>query len=322
MNHQPRPRLRRIGASLAAAIATTALVGSAAGAAPGPGDYPPAGSSKAMANGFGIRLLGGDVLMPNVEAVNDGSVVPYAANTTNPTLPPMPVQLTAGVIGARTQAYPNPSDAHPAAHPSNWLVSAACGGLVSQNGLVQIGADGNCTSTDNTNDGVVVDLAALKVKAGAIYSSCTVDDQGYWTGTSSLANAGIYTPGALGLPDVKVLDLTANPAPNTGLTVPLLANVMLNQVRIVGGSLDGQPISSNSAPLPADAVGINVKALDVSLLGESTGLSVGETTCFKQHATPLDEIPVVPSRGLPIAAATAIGLLGLGYVGLRRRIAA
>lgn len=316
-------RSRRVVASLAAALAVSSLVASAAGAAPGPEDAPGPGISKAMANGLNVRVLGTDQLVPDVSASNDGTYWPFVTNPANAIVEDLPSPIAAGVIGQKTWAFPSPSDYHPVAHPTNYLVSAACSGLIAENSMIEILDTGDCAATTQPSDGIRIDLGGIGLRGGAAYSSCAVDNQGYWTADATLAQVRLVTPAIPPLiPEVTLLNVPLDPSRNFGIDLGV-AQVKMNKTTIVGGAQNGQEITDSSLPLPADATGIMVEALDVTVggaLGVETGFRIGQSVCFKQPAAIVaPEDPVIPAEGLPIAAGTVVGLAGLGFVGTRSR---
>ncbi|QXC59956.1 hypothetical protein KSP35_16490 [Aquihabitans sp. G128] len=321
----PRRRTRRFVASVAAAVAVTSLTGGAASAAPLPTDAPAPGISKAMANGVNVRLLGTDQLIPTVQANNDGTIHPFATNPANAIVADLPDAISVGVVGQVTYAYPRDTTFHPAAHPNNLLVSAACSGLIAENSLIEIGNTGDCSSTTSPSDGIRLDLGGIGLRAGAAYSSCTVDNQGYWTGDSTLASVRLVTPAIPPfIPEVTLFEVPIDPDRNFGIDLGI-AQVMMNKATIIGGAQDGNLITDSNLPLPADADGVMVEALDVTVggaLGVETGFRVGQSVCYKSIAAAPPQIPLVPKQGVPVAASTAAGLLGLAALGYRRRATA
>ena len=155
------------------------------------------------------------------------------------------------------------------------------------------------TSASSNIANVVVTLTpTAALTADAVTSSCSFDTtSGNVTGTASITNGKITV---LGVP----ITLAANPAPNTTVSVPGIATVVLNQQTTdVNGTL-------------------TVNAVSVSLLGSTQTLTLGTSICNKATLAP---VAALPGMALPIGAGVA-GLLGLGCVGYyfskRRRFAA
>jgi hypothetical protein len=137
---------------------------------------------------------------------------------------------------------------------------------------------------------VLAPLAALS--AQVVAANCSFNpDTGRVSGASSIVNAAIN----LG-PLARPIRLAAVAAPNTAITVPGIASVILNrQVRAADGSL-------------------TVDAIYVSLLGRTQVIKVSTVHC---EAAAQEPIPVVA----PIFAASAglLGLVGAGFYLARRR---
>jgi hypothetical protein len=323
MSPRTSRRSRRVVASLAAAAAVVGLVGTSASAAPDPWDAPPPGVSRAMANGLNVRLLGSDQLVPDSIASNDGTYWPYITSTENAITQDLPDAISVGIVGQKAWAFPTPSAYHLPDRPLNSLVSAACSGLIAENSMIEIQDTGDCAATTAPSDGIRLDLGGIGLRGGAAYSWCAVDSAGYWRADSTFAQVRLVTPAIPPLiPEVTLLDVPVDPARNFGLDLGI-AQVKMNKTTIVGGAQDGNEITDSSLPLPADATGIMVEALDVTVggaLGVETGFRIGQSVCYKSPAALVaPEDPVVPAEGAPVAAATLVGMAGLGFVGSRRR---
>lgn len=140
--------------------------------------------------------------------------------------------------------------------------------------------------------------ALVRLTATAVTSRCSLDTStGTVSGSASIARGRINA--------VVPIALAANPAPNTGITVPGIATITLNR----------QTVDPSDGTLTVDAVFIK-------LLGSTQTLTLATSVC---NAASLAPAPALPGMALPIGAGLA-GLLGLGGVGYflsrRRRIAA
>ncbi len=165
-------------------------------------------------------------------------------------------------------------------------------------GIITDTADATSASSTIANPAVTLSALAT-LRARAVTSSCTFDpNSDTVTGTASLANARVAILGAANIA------LAANPAPNTTVTVPGVATLILNrQTTATDGTL-------------------TVDAIYVDLLGSTQTITVGTSVC---NAASLAPVPVLPGMAMPIGLG-ALGLLGLGGVGFvvsrRRRAAA
>ncbi|HEY2238393.1 MAG TPA: choice-of-anchor P family protein [Streptosporangiaceae bacterium] len=157
----------------------------------------------------------------------------------------------------------------------------------------------DATTASSTIADPAVTLSALAtVRARAITSSCAFDpNTDAVTGTATLANARVAILGAANIA------LDANPAPNTGVDVPGVASIVLNQQTTAA---DGT---------------LTVNAIAITLLGSTQTVTVGTSVC---NAASLAPVPVLPGMALPIGlgALGLFGLGGLGFVMTRRRRAA
>jgi hypothetical protein len=131
--------------------------------------------------------------------------------------------------------------------------------------------------------------------ATAVTSSCSFNtNTGAVTGTATINNGRVTVAG------VPTTTLAANPAPNTTITVPGVATVILNRQTTAG---DGT---------------LTVTAIYVSLLRSTQTLTIGTSVC---NAANLAPVPILPGKSLEITLG-GLGLLlfgGLGYRASRRR---
>jgi hypothetical protein len=161
-------------------------------------------------------------------------------------------------------------------------------------GIITDTAD--ATTASSTIADPAVTLSALAtVRARTITSSCAFDpNTDAVTGTATLANARVAIVGAANIA------LDANPAPNTGVDVPGVASIVLNQQTTAA---DGT---------------LTVNAIAITLLGSTQTITIGTSVC---NAASLAPVPVLPGMALPIGlgALGVFGLGGLGFVMARRR---
>ena len=266
------PRGRRLAVGLLA-IPVAVLMA----AAPASAD-----TSSASASAVHLNLLGAPIPGP-ASASNDGTQPTQTAGFPNGGLSLLPANsiIQAGALGQLAVANPDGT-------------SAACAGMISPSAALAIAPDGTC-SAGNTTTGIVLDLLGLgSIKAGAISAQCTADSAGNVTGSSNFANAAVYGPTLPLIGATKLLDLTANPAPNFGVSIPGVAELLLNkQVVNPDGSL-------------------TVTALTVTVAG--TGFSIGEVTCGPNALTA--DVPMLPVGGVPLGASIAGATVGA--VGIHR----
>jgi hypothetical protein len=283
----PRVRsgLARTAAVLAGGLAMAVLAASPA----------MADTSQSSASALQISLLGGGLASSGTaSATNDGTTESISGNQ-NPPLAVLGAQtvITAGVLVQNVRAF-------------NDGTSAACAGVLGVGGAVTIGPGGSCLVTPGAGVSLVLGtsgLASIALVADAITSSCTATSSPSATGTTSLVNARI-TSTLLGV-ETTLLSLPANPAPNTGLSVPGLLDLTLN----------GQTSSGTGQ--------LTVTALNLTALGGAlAGVTIGTSSCGANAVAP--PIPVIPLAGAPIAL--GIGALVAGTTGgfslYRRRRAA
>ena len=155
----------------------------------------------------------------------------------------------------------------------------------------------DATSASSTIAHVVADLTPLvHLDARVVTSSCSFDpNTGTVSGTSSILGGDIA--GLVSLP------LLTNPAPNTMITVPGIADITLNRQTVAP---DGT---------------LTVDAVYVSLLRRAQTITLATSVCNDASLAP---VPVLPGMALPIGlgAIALLGLGGLGYQVSRRRRAA
>lgn len=192
--------------------------------------------------------------------------------------------------------------------------SAACAGVVGAGGLVQIGPGGDCTVTGAQPGGVVVNLpVGLTLAADAILAKCTASSNGTTTGSASIVNGRIFNPA---LPAITILALPLSAAPNSGLSVPGVLSLLLNKQTTGTGPVP------NPVPPPPEVTGpfIDVEALEITVLGQTVNVSIGEASCGPNAVA--EVIPLVPPEGIPLAVAILAGSGGVAWLWLRRRRAA
>jgi hypothetical protein len=245
-----------------------------------------ADTSQATAQAATVQLLGQPVLSTGqVTASSDGVAQTKTGNSTP----------ASSILGAQTVL--TAGGLFQDAVANNDGTSAACAGVVGPNGTVQIGANQACL-VSGTPTGVVLNLGLAVLRADVITAECTARSDGTTTGKATLANATITDPTGT----VTLLSLPANPAPNTGLNLPGVVDLSLNQQSSAG---PGQ---------------ISVTALDLTLLGglnAGTRVRLGTVTCGPNAQTA--PIPLLSWAGLPVAGATLLAVAsGLWFFRRRR----
>ena len=169
------------------------------------------------------------------------------------------------------------------------LISANVPGLLSSGTLV---TNVSGTSADATVENLSVTLSALAtVNAGVVSSECSYDGAtGVLSGSASLVDAEVTLLGLL--PDIA---LDASPAPNTGVTVPGVAEITLNrQVLAPDGTL-------------------TVDAIFIDLLSGTQTITIATSHCHP-------EVLVIPVIAPQFAiGAGVLGLMVLGFFLYRRQ---
>ncbi|GEM_PF-2636945 len=249
-----------------------------------------ADTSQATAKAVSLTLFNAPVVDSGLRtSSNDGS----GETTSGPTAPALSVLgtqsvLSAGVLTQQTVARNDGS-------------SAACAGVVGAGGIVSIGQDGNCAVDQATPGGVVIDLAPLTtLKADAILAQCTASSTGQPTAKVTIVN-GVVTTGTP--PNTTtLLNLPLNAAPNTGLSVPNVLTLTLNE----------QPANQTAGT-------VTTTALHLQLLGgvnNGADLKIGEVACGPNATT--EAVPAMVAKGLPVALGS-VAVLGGGVLVMRRR---
>lgn len=272
------PRVRRL---LVGAIAVPVAIAVTATAAH-------ADTSTASASAVNLSLFGTPIPGPATVS-NDGSQPVQTAGFPIGAIALLPANpiVSAGALGQLAVANPDGS-------------SAACAGLISPSSALAIAPTGTCSSGDSTT-GILLNLGALQLTAGALSAQCTADSAGNVQGSAQLAGARIVTPAIPPfIPAVTLVDLPLNPAPNTGIVTGVLNLVLNKQTTNPDGS-------------------ITVTALEIT--GVGTGIQIGTVTCGPNVAVidgPL--VPGLPAEGTAIAAgAVAVAAGAIGARRLRNR---
>ncbi|ASW54794.1 choice-of-anchor P family protein [Plantactinospora sp. KBS50] len=249
-----------------------------------------ADTSQASASALQISLVGGGLASSGTAtATNDGTTESISGDT-NPPLSVLGGQtvITAGVLGQYVRAF-------------NDGTSAACAGVLGSAGTFTIGSGGDCTVTPGAEVTLTLGtngLATITLVADALYASCTATSSPSATGSASLVNARIVST-ILGVP-TTLLSLPANPAPNTGLSVPGVLSLTLNE---------------QSSSTPGE---LSVTALDISALGGTlASVEIGAVDCGPNAVAP--PVPAIPLAGAPIALGLGAIIAGTGGLVLHRR---
>jgi hypothetical protein len=180
----------------------------------------------------------------------------------------------------------------PGTSPAN-LANINVTGLLTA-GVVNDAAGPTSASSSIANAAVrLTALAALR--ADAVTSSCNFDTtNGTVSGTASITNGRVTVGG------VTTVTLAANPAPNTTISVPGIATIVLNQQ-----STDGSGT-------------LTVNAISVTLLRGTQTLTLGTSICNKATLAP---VAALPGMAMPIGLGVAglLGVAGVAYYFSKRR---
>lgn len=210
-------------------------------------------------------------------------------SASNDGTPPPTTVTTPGINVLNQQAQLQVSGLSQAAVASPDGTSSACAGVVGPAGIVQIGAQQQCTGSANATHGV--NIGNGQILADAVYSSCSASSNGAPpTGSSSILNlnlGGSGQPGSISAP----ANFAFPPAPAN----PLF-NLLLNQQTISGGK-------------------ITVTALEVTSPATGLDIVIGRVTCGPNAATAAT--PAIPMKGLPIAG--GVVAIAAGGFWMRRR---
>ena len=249
-----------------------------------------ADTSASTANALRISLVGGGVADSGQTTASNDGTTETLTGTEFPALAVLGSQtvISAGLLGQVSRAF-------------NDGTSAACAGVLGTGGVVTVGTNGVCTTTNGSEVvmtlGLVAGGATVALKADAVYASCNASSVPTTAGSATLTNARI-TSTLQGL-ETTLLTLPANPAANSGLSVPGIANVTLN------GQASGGPGE------------IGVTALNVSSLsGTLASIVVGNVTCGPNAAAA--PVPSIPMAGAPIALGLMAILVTGGFMWRRR----
>jgi hypothetical protein len=268
--------LRRVTGRLSAVltVASVLIVGAAGPAL--------ADTSQTTGQALTVQLLGQPVLSSSQVVASSDGTSQTKTGTSTPALSILGNQtvLSAGLLFQDALA-------------ENDGASAACAGVIGPNGTIQLGPTGSCLASGTPGE-VVLDLGLAVLRADVITAECTASSSGSTTGSATLANARITDPTGA----VTLLSLPVNPAPNTVLNVPGIAELTLNQ-------------QSSGAPGQ-----LSVTALDLTLL---SGVHVrsGNVTCGPNAQTA--PIPMFSSQGLPVAGVTVLAAAAFLWFVRRRR---
>jgi hypothetical protein len=249
-----------------------------------------ADTSQASARAVSLTLFQQPVVdSGTATATNDGS----GETKTGPTSPALGVLGAQSVLGAGVLAQNAVS--------RNDGTSAACAGVVGAGGIIQIGPAGDCAVSQASPGGVVLNLAPLTtLTADAILAQCTAASNGTTTSTVTIVNGKVTT----GTPPVEttLLSLPLHADPNTGLSIPAVVTLMLNE---------------QTSPPPAGSVATS--ALHLQLLGglgTGANLTIGAVACGPNAST--NEIPTFVAKGLPLSALVVGGIGATVWVHRRR----
>ena len=223
-----------------------------------------ADTATASASALNLSIFSNPV-PPPATASNDGTQALQQAGSGNLPISLLPANDIIGA-GALAQLAVARADG----------TSSSCAGLIGASSTLTIAPNGQCAGGSGT-PGVELDLGGLAgLEAGSIVASCNASSAGSPTGSATLVDAKITS--LLGL---TLVNLPVNPAPNTGIAVPILGtSIMLNRQTV---NPDGS---------------LSVVALQVTVAG--IGVEVGSVTCGPNLVA--GDVPAIPAAGAPIAA--------------------
>lgn len=189
-------------------------------------------------------------------------------------------------------AGPLASASYPGTSPVT-VAHANIAGLLTT-GVVNDTAGPTSASTRVANPTVAL-TGRVGLAATVVTSSCSFN-----TNTGAVTGRATITNGHVTVAGLPTTTLAANPSPNTTITVPGIATVILNRQTTAG---DGT---------------LTVNAIYVSLLGSTQTLTIGTSVC---NAANLAPVPILPGKSLEITLGGLGALLlgGLGYQMSRRR---
>jgi hypothetical protein len=172
------------------------------------------------------------------------------------------------------------------------VANASIAGLLTTGTATANAGPTSASETVNTVSGILGLLTTLG--ADSVTSSCSFDtNTGAVTGTAGITNGSVTTP-------LTTIPLASNPAPNTVIGVPGIANITLNEQTTAG---DGT---------------LTVTAISIQLLGSTQTIDLATSVC---NAADLAPVPILPGKALQVLAA-GLGLLvlaGFAYQLSRRR---
>jgi len=247
-----------------------------------------ADTSEAQAQAAQVTLVGGSIVDTGVaSAFNDSSVHTVLDEDTLVNLPGQTV-IPTGVLKQIALA--------------TWDgISSACAAVLGTGGDIVI-VDHDCVlvpgSPIEISLGNVLGVGEIILRATAIQAECSATSLPTVSGSATLGDAQVVAR-LLGIETV-LLNLTADPAPNTVVGVPGLLTISLNEQ-----TTNGQEIEVNA---------LRVSALNAAL----AEVTIGSVTCGPNVQAP--PIPMIPAAGAPIAGGVLAiaGVVG-GYLWRRRR---
>jgi hypothetical protein len=161
-------------------------------------------------------------------------------------------------------------------------------------GLLTTGAVTAASGPTSGSASVANLLATLNFRVGLIATAAT-SSCSFNTNTGALTGTAAITNGRVTVGGVPTSALAANPFPNTTITLPGIATVILNRQTQAG---DGT---------------LTVTAIYVSLLTSTQTLSIGTSLCNAANLVP---VPILPGKSMEIALG-GLGVLLLGGLGYR-----
>lgn len=269
---------RRLAAAGAGGLALALMI-----AAPAYAD-----TSESQAQAAEVTLVGGSIVNTGVASVfNDSSVQTVTDEDTLLSLPGQTV-IPTGVLKQIAVA--------------TWDgISSACAAVLGAGGDIEI-VDHDCVLVPGApieiSLGSVLGLGEIILRATAIQAECAATSLPTVSGSATLGDAQVVAR-LLGI-DTVLLDLAANPAPNTVIGVPGVLSLTLNEQ-----TTNGQQIEVNA---------LRLEALNAAL----AEVRIGSVLCGPNVEAP--PVPMIPAAGAPIAGGVLAiaGVVGL-YLWRRRR---
>jgi hypothetical protein len=206
--------------------------------------------------------------------------------------------VSAGAIGNLVAVPPTPNSSYPGPPTGTQTVVGLSVGPIATDATLTATTSGDPSTGDASASATVeqlgVTLPGATVALTGINSTCTATPAG-------ATGSGIIASGKVTLAGIGLLPITlkANAAPNTGVTIPGIASVVLNQ----------QSTDANGV--------LTVNAVHITLLGGAgADVIIGHAQCGGAPAVNTNPTPMISA---PVAAGAGATAVVGGVVMLRRR---